>query len=164
MWRYFTFTKSLRYVEVLPKLLHSYNSTYHSSIKMAPEQMDRHSESEIDSRRTSVSYKFEVGDTVRISRSVEAFRKGYEDAWSKEVFVVKHRYPSAPVTCSLDDYSGEEVKGKFYSEELQKVKRDPSIFEVEKVVRTRTRKGKKEYLVRWMGYEPKHDTWVDELA
>ena len=29
MWRYFTYAKSLRYVEVLPKLVQSYNSTYH---------------------------------------------------------------------------------------------------------------------------------------
>ena len=164
MWRYFTYAKHLRYVEVLPKLLQSYNSTYHSSIKMAPDKMDRHYESEVGTRRTSVKYKFKVGDTVRISRTVEVFRKGYEGAWSREVFIVRSRYPTDPVTYSLRDYSGEEVKGKFYAEELQKVIRDPSLFEVEKVIRTRTKKVKKEYLVRWMGYGPKHDTWVDDIV
>ena len=163
MWRYFTYAKSLRYVEVLPKLMLSYNSTYHSSIKMAPDKMDHHYESALESRRSSFTYKFKVGDTVRISRTEEAYRKGYEGAWSKEVFVVRSRHPTDPVTYSLKDYSGEEVKGKFYAPELQRVKRDPSLFEVEKVVRTRTRRGKKEYLVRWKGYGPKHDTWVDEL-
>ena len=164
MWRYFTYAKSLRYIEVLPKLLQSYNSTYHSSIKVAPEQMDHHYEDKVERRRKPKNWKFKIGDTVRISRTVEAFRKGYEGGWSKEVFVVRSRYPTDPPTFSLKDYSGEEVKGKFYSEELQRVKRDPSLFEVEKVVRTRTRKGKKEYLVRWIGYGPKHDTWVDELV
>ena len=164
MWRYFTYAKTLRYIEVLPKLLQSYNSTYHSSIKMSPEQMDHHYERKVEGRRTSISYTFKVGDTVRISRTAEAYRKGYEGAWSKEVFVVRSRYPTDPVTYSLRDYSGEEVKGKFYAEELQRVKKDPSLFEVEKVVRTRTRKGKKEYLVRWMGYGPKHDSWVEGLV
>lgn len=164
MWKYFTYAKTLRYVEVLPKLLQSYNSTYHSSIKIAPDRMDRHYENEAESRRTPVAYKFKIDDTVRISRTAEAFRKGYEGAWSKEVFVVRDRHPTDPPTYSIADYSREQVKGKFYAEELQRVKRDPSLFEVEKVLRTRTRKGKKEYLVRWMGYGPKHDTWVEDLV
>ena len=161
MWRYFTHAKSLRYVEVLPKLMLSYNSTYHSSIKMAPEQMDGHYVSKV--ARGRIVYKFKVGDTVRISRTKEAFRKGYEGGWSREVFIVKNCYPTDPPTYSINDFSSEAVKGKFYAEELQRVKKNPSVFEVEKVVKTRTRKGKKEYLVRWMGYGPKHDSWVDEL-
>ena len=154
----------MRYVDVLSRLVQSYNSTYYSSIKMAPDQMARHNESQIVGRRSSPVYKFKVGDTVRISRTVEAFSKGYEGGWSKEVFVVRCRYPTDPPTYSLRDYSEEEVKGKFYSQELQRVKRDPALFDIEKVVRTRTRKGKKEYLVRWMGYGPKHDSWVDRLV
>jgi hypothetical protein len=164
MWRYFTYSKTLRYIEVLPKLMQSYNTTHHSSIKIAPNRMDRHYEDKVEARRKSVTYKFTVGDSVRISRTVEPFRKGYEGAWSKEVFIVSSRHPTNPPTYTLKDYSGEVVKGKFYVEELQRVKRDPSLFEVERVVRTRTRKGKKEYLVRWMGYGPKHDTWVDDLV
>ena len=163
MWRYFTRAKSLRYIEVLPKLVQSYNSTYHTSIKMAPVRMDHHYQFEVVGRRSSPNWKFKVDDTVRISRSVEQFRKGYEGGWSKEVFVVTSRLPTDPPTYTLKDYSGEEVKGKFYAQELQKVKRDPALFEVEKVIRTRTRKGKKEYLVRWFGYGPKHDTLVEEL-
>ena len=36
MYRYFTHSKSYRYVDVLQDLVHSYNYTYHSSIGMAP--------------------------------------------------------------------------------------------------------------------------------
>ena len=32
LWRYFTYTNSRRYVEVLPALVESYNNTYHRSI------------------------------------------------------------------------------------------------------------------------------------
>ena len=144
-----------------------YNNTHHLSIKRAPSHVDSHYYPEVGRRRTSsrrLKWKFQVEDTVRISRSVEQFRKGYEGGWSKEVFVVRSRHPTDPPTYSLRDYSGEDIKGKFYAEELQRVKKDPAVFEVEKVVRTRTRKGKKEYLVRWMGYGPKHDSWVEDLV
>ena len=36
LWRYFTYTNNRNYVNVLPELLHSYNHTYHTSIKRTP--------------------------------------------------------------------------------------------------------------------------------
>ena len=54
------------------------------------------------------------------------------------------------------------IKGKFYTEELQVVKED-EVFKIEKVIETRRRHGKVEYLVRWLGYPPKFDSWVTEL-
>ena len=166
MWRYFTYSKSLRFVDVLQQLVDSYNSTPHRSIKMAPEDVTRHKASKVQTRRTSVkkNWKFVVGDTVRISRHDNPFRKGYEGGWSREVFTVCKRFETNPRTYAIRDYSGEVIKGKFYAEELQRVKKDTDVFEVEKVLRTRTRGGKTEYYVRWFGYGPKHDSWVSDLV
>ena len=36
MWKYFTHHRTLRYVDILPKLVHGYNHAYHRSIKCAP--------------------------------------------------------------------------------------------------------------------------------
>ena len=36
LWRYFTYTNSRRYIEVLPALVKSYNNTHHRSIGRAP--------------------------------------------------------------------------------------------------------------------------------
>src|SRR5438874_2708338 len=36
IWRYMTFARTKRYIDVLPDLMHSYNHSYHRSIKMAP--------------------------------------------------------------------------------------------------------------------------------
>ena len=54
MWRYFTYSKSLRFVDVLQQLVDSYNSTPHRSIKMAPEDVTRHKASKVQTGRTSV--------------------------------------------------------------------------------------------------------------
>ena len=169
MWRYFTHNKTLRFLDALPRLLTSYNATYHTTIKMAPIEVTRHNEADLHDllygkgNSSAKRYKLELKDTVRISRNVHKFHKGYEGVWSKEVFRVKNRFPTDPPTYELEDYSGEEVKGKFYEQELQKVNTDPSVFEVERVLKTRKNKGKLQYLVRWSGYGPKHDSWVDEI-
>ena len=39
MWKYFTAKNTVHYLDVLPELVSSYNSTYHRSIKMAPNQV-----------------------------------------------------------------------------------------------------------------------------
>ena len=40
MYRYFTYKNTRRYVDVLDNMLHSYNNTYHSSIRMAPAEVN----------------------------------------------------------------------------------------------------------------------------
>ena len=168
MWKYFTHYKTLRYVDVLQQLLDSYNSTYHSTIKMSPKEVTRQNEADLQKRLYGWKrnkYKFELNDRVRISRNVSTFHKGYEGVWSREVFVVAGRFPTDPPTYEIRDYSGDPITGKFYAEELQKVDKDPSVFEVEKILRTRRRRGRKtEYLVRWSGYGPEHDSWVEDVS
>ena len=54
----------------------------------------------------------------------------------------------------LRDLAGEDMKGTFYREQLQKTKQD--IYRVEKVVRKRG----DEVLVKWRGYPEKFNTWM----
>ena len=44
MWKYFTFKNTLRYVDVLPSLLKSYNHTKHRSISMQPLKITKSNE------------------------------------------------------------------------------------------------------------------------
>ena len=85
---------------------------------------------------------FKVGDTVRISGTRRVFAKGYRDKWSEEIFKVVRVYAARPVTYGLADYLGEPIKGKFYSYELQKVNKSDDVYRVEKVLKTRMRRGK----------------------
>jgi hypothetical protein len=61
----------------------------------------------------------------------------------------------------LKDYAGEIVSGTFYQNQLKKAY-EQAIYLVEKVLRTKKRGGQKQYLVRWRGWAPKYDTWIDE--
>ena len=173
MWRYFTYAKTYRYIDVLQDLIDSYNTTFHSTIKMAPVEVNENNQSQLVHRiygknKTikKIKWKYGVGDTVRISKAGKEylFDKGYEQKWSKEIFSIKSRHPTDPPTYEIEDYTGEIIKGRFYEQELQKVQKEKDIFEIEKILKTRkARSGKKEYLVRWVGYSPKFDSWVKDI-
>src|SRR6267154_2652894 len=77
MWRYFTHSNSLRYVDILSWLVKSYNETVHSSIKMAPFLVTVHNESKLRKKTVRSKPKLTVGDRVRISETRRAFNKGY---------------------------------------------------------------------------------------
>ena len=54
-------------------------------------------------------------------------------------------------------------RSSFYKEEVQVVKK-PEEYRVEYVVRERKRGGKKEYLIKWLGYPTSFNSWVGEDA
>ena len=109
-------------------------------------------------------YKFKIGDSVRISIAAKVFRKGYLPKWSEEIFTIGRRIRNVRPLYVLKDYGGEELKGTFYEEELQKVLKDTfDTYRVEKVIRQRTIRGQKEYFVKWLGYPSSFNSWVTKL-
>ena len=169
MYRYFTAKRTRRYVDVLPDLIHSYNNTYHRSIGMAPSEVTTDNEDQVRAqlyppKPKTLNWKFKVDDKVRITMQRRPFKKGYVGNWSEELFVVSARQPTTPVTYKLKDLTGDDIKGTFYSDELQMVsKPDDSLFDVERIVRTRKRAGTVEYLVKWRGYPDKFNSWVNKI-
>ena len=94
----------------------------------------------------------------------QPFRKGYLGDWSQEIFDIASRLPTTPVTYELRDLSGELIKGRFYEPKIQKVlKSDDEHFDVDRILKTRKRGGKIEYLVSWKGYPSKFNCWIDQL-
>ena len=66
--------------------------------------------------------KFKVGDRVRIPKYKYKFKKGYERNWTSEIFVLDKVLNTIPITYEIKDLQGEEIKGSFYENELQKTK------------------------------------------
>ena len=80
------------------------------------------------------------------------------------MYTVVEGQASMPPTYRLKDLSGEEIKGRFYEQEIQKVtKFVDDEYIVEKVLKTRRRNGLLEHFVRWRGYADKFNSWTTSL-
>ena len=147
MWRYFTAKKTMRYIDILPDLVYSYNHTVHRSIKMRPTDVTVDNEKQIwhtlydddDDGEKHVKYKFKIGDQVRIRKIKRTFEKGYLPNFSKEIFTISKQVPCYPSVYKLKDYDGKELKGTFYEKKLKKVIKPDSVYEVEKILKKRGR-------------------------
>lgn len=62
---------------------------------------------------------------------------------------------------SIIEYDGEPIEGNFYTQELQKVTTDV-LFQLDGVIKTRTKNKKKEYYVHFYGWPKKYDKWISE--
>ncbi|XP_070161396.1 uncharacterized protein [Polyergus mexicanus] len=102
--------------------------------------------------------RFKVGDYVRINKLKHMFEKGYTLNWSTEIFVIDKVFKNIPPYYHIKDMKGEEIKGTFYEQELQKTKIPTNIYLVEKILK---RKGNKVY-VKWLGFDNTHNQWINK--
>jgi len=168
MFRYFTHRNTYRWIDVLDKLIESYNNSYHRSIGMTPNQVNFDNNDVVAKRlypiKPKPKWKHNVGDKVRISRARQVFRKGYLPQWTEEIFTIATKNPTNPVTYALKDQDGETIKGSFYEQEIQKVEKSDDVYVVEKVLkRRRAGDGKTEYFVKWRGYPDKFNSWTSHV-
>ena len=167
LFRYLTHHRTSRWIDVLSDLIRSYNASFHRSIGMAPNDVTSDNKDLVTRRlypvKPAPKWKFMIGDTVRISKYKHIFQKGYLRNWTDEIFTITDRFPTHPVTYGLKDLGGEEIKGKFYEQELQKVNKTDDVYEVEKIIKTRRRSGKVQYYVKWLGYPDKFNSWTSDV-
>ena len=165
MYRAFKAQNSLRYLDLLPQLIHTYNRTKHRSIGMAPIDVTFKNQKKVWHRlygkRLSPPSKrvtrLKVGDRVRLNKKDRPFKKGYLPGWTEEVFVVAYVRPSPLPTYRIQEWDGTPIKGTFYNEDLQKVHvTDASVFRVEKILKRK----QGQVLVHWKGWPSKYDSWI----
>jgi hypothetical protein len=58
----------------------------------------------------------------------------------------------------IESHDGEPIIGKFYEEELSAVDKKDDVYRVEKILERR----KGMVLVKWLGYDSKHNSWIPE--
>ena len=163
MFRYFTAHNTLNYLSVLPLLVQSYNHSFHRSIGEKPVNVTADNEHAIwyrlygkpDKPRPP---KCKVGDKVRLNKKFRPFKKSYLPQWTEEVFLVKQIYTKRPVvTYKLTEWDGEDIKGTFYEQDVQKVNvSDRGLFRIDKVLQRKQNK----VLVSWKGWPSKYNSWV----
>src|SRR6266853_1141219 len=125
MWFRFTVNGNKHWVKILPDIIAVYNNTIHRTIQMTPTFASR-KENEIrviqNLNTTPIELakkpKYKVGDLVRIYKYKKQFEKGYETNFTSEIFKVTEVILSNPITYKLSDLNGQEIIGRFYTNEL----------------------------------------------
>lgn len=179
LYRFITYKQNYRYVDHLQDFAVNYNATYHRTIGMPPKKVTKSNETNLwwrmywpktapvvpSTKRVRKPFKFKIGDRVRISHLRNIFTREYDEKWSGEIFVISERHLRGGLPIyRLKDYSDEEIKGTFYQPELQKVDvREDDMFKVERIVKTRGRGRNKQYLVKWLHWPSKFNSWVNNV-
>ena len=155
MWKYFYSKGTYDWVGVLDELVGNYNNTKHTTIHMKPKDVNRKNENKVwitlfGSNLGELPLpKFRVGDTVRVSKHKNVFKKGYEANFTEEIFTISKVFRGDPTVYELEDHEGEPIVGKFYEEELSIVYKKDETYRVEKILRKKGRMA----LVKWLGYD-----------
>lgn len=169
LYKYFTEKETKRWVDVVDKIVNSINNSINRTIKMRPADINMDNAEKLWKRMYGNIYesnpkpaKYSEGDTVRISKEKKAFDKGYIPQFSNEVFTVDVVKTSKnPPNYRLIDDRGEEIIGKFYNEELSKALPEEEPYaEIERILQSRLRSGRPEYLVKWKGEPLKNASWI----
>ena len=174
LWRYLRHKRSFRYIDALQRLVDNYNATPHRSLNYtAPKDVSKENEADLWAfmylkksppgklKRHIPSFKFKVGDLVRISYLKHPFRRAYQQQYTGETFKIAKRYRRQAIPLyKLDDWNDQPIIGQFYEAELNKVSMDSkTLFLIEKVIKRRKRQGKTELLVKWLDYPSSMNSW-----
>ena len=123
MWRYFTEKKTKRWVDVLPDIVKNYNSTFHRSIKMSPNDVTWSNRKIVYKRlypdiKVRIKCRLKVGDRVRIALKKDIFEKGYTQSWSQDIYSIQKVFQRNRVCWyQLVDKNGKKYpKNKYYQQ------------------------------------------------
>ena len=171
-FKHMTQHQTFRYIDIIDDVTNAYNHRYHRTIKMRPVDVTVENQSEVwhniygGKKKLKIkNFTFNIGDWVRISFLKELFDREYSERWSREYYkVVKRERMQGKPLYTLEDYAGDPIEGRFYEEELQPVTVGADdIYQIEKVISSRKRRGQpKEYLVKWLGWRPKFNSYISE--
>lgn len=167
----FTATNSKNWIDVIDDVMHIYNNRKHHSIGMAPNEVHAREKEAFENMYGDIRPGMEspkrkktlpVGARVRLSKRKGTFGRGYEANWSTEEFFISsiQFMKDGLLMYKVKDARGEEIKGSFYPQEVQRVNRKEEIYQINAVLDERGRGKKKEYFVSWQGYPDSFNSWV----
>ena len=174
MYRYLTHKNTNRYIEKLNVFVSSYNKRVHRTIKQSPASVTRANQNQVWFKTYAeplllnpgkqYKQKFRLGDLVRVTHIKAPFTRDFYQRWSGEIFTVSKIVTSNRIPMyKLIDYNAESITGNFYAQELQLVDIDKdNPYRIEKILKTKTVKGKKFFLVKYLHWPTKFNSWTSE--
>lgn len=168
--------RTFKWDSILENATRSYNNSYHRSIKMTPNEALKKNDSELwkmqyndlcsDSSIKKNSQKdkkssIKIGDHVKLSHLKLPFLKEYEERWTGEFFtIIERKVKQGIAQYKLKDWNNIIIEGSFYENELQKIDTKDAVYEIDKILKKRTRNGKKEVFVSWINWNKKFNSWI----
>lgn len=185
LYKYFTANNTTRWIEVLPKICDAINRTKSRATGLRPNDVNFSNATELINRlyapqlvqqtqsirnnamtdtKTPVVGTFREGDTVRIAKEKTIFEKSYLPNYTQKEFKIKTiNSARRPVNYWLTNEDNQPIKGRFYGVELSRTKPNLSTEKrliIEKVLKTRKRRGLVEYYVKWKGLAEQESSWI----
>lgn len=170
IYKYNTENETFRYVDVIYDLLSAYNNRGHRTLQyLTPDEAEKpenaskvlcalndHYAKSLSKRKDP---KLTIGQTVRIAILKGKMNRGYQERFNQEYFKIIEVLSKMPIPMyRLRSMNNNEIiQGKFYANELQPM--DGDVFKIERVLKTRKRRGKKEILVKWKAFDESHNSW-----
>ena len=171
IYRWMTENETFRYIDILQKLVDTYNARGHRTLQyLSPNEAEKE-ENQTKVFNAIYTYysqaldkrdkpKLSIGQTVRIAGEITKFRRSYKENFMEEFFKIETINERMPIPMyylrSMDD--NEMIEGGFYGSELQPVYGD--IFKINKVLKKRIGKNnRKEVYVSWKGFGKEHNSW-----
>ena len=170
MCRYFNTND---WISILDNAKSIYLNRSHRTIKMTPLEAEKeenqaklreiyaekYKEAEIKRKKP----KFKVGDTVRISILRTGFARGYHQNFTTEIWTVCDVFTNLPQPrYRVKDDNGEILLCVLNENELVAFKKKDNVYRIDKILKERRRKGRKEFFVHWLGYPNSKNSWISE--
>ena len=136
---------------------------YVDTLKPKPQRMRKHSQS----KKPYNKYKLKIGDNVRLTHIKHPFQRDQQEKWTEELFIIKQGFYRAGIqTYKVTDYAKDDIEGRFYQNELQKVNKNrDDLWRIDTILKKRKQRGKEEVYVSFVGWPKKYNTWIanDEI-
>lgn len=171
MFKYFSKTGKRRYIDILDDLINSYNNTYHTSIKMTPNEVNNDNEKNVFENLYGVHSKRELlkkyktpkmkaGDTVRKKYDKSVFDRGYYPNWTDETYIIDKSMKNLNKSLYLLQSFNKQVdKKRYYPEEIQKIEKT-DIYRIEKILKEKKIKGEKYFFIKWLNFPSNANSWI----
>ena len=105
LYRYFRHEQTHRYWDVIQNFVSDYNRRPHRSLgQFSPNDVNESNADEVryssylarkrikTKKEKKTTFRFKVGDLVRITHDRRPFQRDYQQKWTKEIFKIRRRY------------------------------------------------------------------------